>query len=146
MENALKRSFESLITEILSLEEESPERKNLLNFLYIKAKNEKGSFTEILKICKNNLSSNNDIKRKSSLGLIHKILNVIQNLNLDFSDITDLINLSIEKMSNVVLAPIAVKIFLGKLIIKFIRRFYSNEKNFDYRKKSRNQHNSGKNI
>ena len=128
MENILKRTYESLILELFTYEEESSSAKNILNYIYIKIKNENSNektetllnstnegFKDILKICKNHLSSNNDLKRKLSLSLINKILLVVGNLKLNFEDIKDLINLSIEKMMNVVLAQSAVKMLLSKI-------------------------------
>lgn len=123
MENELKRTIDSLAKEYY-LEEKESQKTSLLNIILIKIKNENQLFLEIITNNRQYISSSNDLIRQSSLFLILRILERITNLKMEFKFYKSLIDLSFNKMKDVVIAPIAVKIFYSKLNIFYLFRGY----------------------
>jgi len=118
MENEIKRTIESLTKEYC-LEEKENLKTNLLNIILIKIKNENKVFAELIKNIREMLSSPKDLIRQSAITLILRVLERVANLNMEFGFYKSLFDLGLNKMKDVVIAGIAVKIIYSKSVLFF---------------------------
>ena len=125
MENDLNRTIESLTKEYC-LEEKENLKTSLLNSILIKIKNNNNYLLDLLSTAREFFSSSNDLKRNTSLVLILRILERVGNLKLDFIQYKNLLDLSFNKLKDVVVAPTVVKIIYSKfnLFIFLINYFF----------------------
>lgn len=116
MENEIKRTIESLTKEYC-LEEKENQKTNLLNIILIKIKNENQVFVDLTKNIRELISSSKDLIRQSAFTLILRILERVANLKMEFGFYKSLIGLCFNKMKDVVIAGIAVKIIYSNFSI-----------------------------